>query len=64
MAKESQWRDWLTSAAGKAELTIARRERLGLGLEHDPEKACPRLDSGAGTGFPKKITLKQKDRAG
>src|SRR5689334_13075179 len=28
--------------------------------EHDPKKACPELDPGAGIGFRKKIMLKQK----
>jgi len=52
---------------------VAGHQRLdGVGLEHDPERACPHLDSGVGTGFPSRqtrsacaeIMLKQKDRAG
>src|SRR5713226_346327 len=33
-------------------------------LEHDPEKHALGLGPRVGTGFPKKIMLKQKDRAG
>ena len=32
-------------------------------LKHNPENACPERDAGVDIGFPKKIVLKQNNKA-